>query len=252
MWDNGRHIDIQTVNDAYENSYIPLLLFHQMYLFSVLYYKTEVQPTARRNHPVLTWFLRAWNAGWAVFSAVGFWHTAPILWTLFQNNTCTVQAGRYSNTQLWWFYLYVVTKPWEFVDTWLLMLRGRRVPLLHWSHHWLTALYVVYAKHHMLSGGLAFAVLNYGVHAVMYAYYCLTSFGIRYGSAWVTRLQLSQFVVAIGSWLYFAPCYSWTTSGLTVTMYSYYFFLFWRMYRKRYRKLSATSQATSTPVNKTL
>lgn len=222
-----------------QNNMTFYMLVHQMYLFSVLFYSKEISTKTPR---IGRWPSRVWNAGWAIFSAAGFLYTWPSLSWLSDDifETCQVSEARKVGTTIWWLYLYVFTKPLEFVDTFLLMLRGRPVKLLHWSHHWITALYVVYATYYELAPTILFAALNYGVHACMYAYYCLVSFAplrdtLRQYAYWITRLQMAQFVLALVSLGTFWHCYTRQDVVITGCMYSYYLYLFARMYQARFQ-----------------
>lgn len=230
-WSHGRRI--------MENNITLYMLVNQMYLFSVLFYSKEIYTKTPR---VSRWPGRVWNAGWAVFSAAGFLYTWPSLSWLANDvlDSCQVSEAQKVGTPVWWLYLYVFTKPLEFVDTLLLMLRGRPIKLLHWSHHWITALYVVYATYYELAPTILFASLNYGVHACMYTYYCLVSFSalretLKKYAYWLTRLQMGQFVCALTSLVAFWHCYTRQDLVITGCMYSYYLYLFARMYQARFR-----------------
>jgi hypothetical protein len=193
------------------------------------------QRQAKRAGQPPLWLQRlaaGWNAWMAVFSAGGVYYMYPIV------------SG--ADGCLLWLALYVFTKPAEYLDTVFLMLKGRPVILLHWTHHAITSLYVLYATVFLLDAGVYFAFMNYCVHAVMYGYYAVLHFPaarrmLRPWSGVVTCLQMSQFVAALvlafrmpaassgsGTWYHH-------TTVVTLAMYVYYLGIFARFFYARHQ-----------------
>lgn len=143
------------------------------------------------------------NAALACMS-VGFaWYSASIL----------TEEGRWGNlckTPLprpWFVSLWIYSKILEWLDTFLLIGRGRQVSELHFYHHMLTPSFVILQT--MVDDGRTAlfdigTFLNASAHVVMYAYFAWPS---RWARRFVTLLQLSQHIcMATSLSLTFVAC----------------------------------------------
>jgi hypothetical protein len=83
--------------------------------------------------------------------------------------------------------VYLATKIWEWVDTYLLVLSGKKVIALHFFHHMTT--FTIMAVTHNFPGG-GFALINCLVHVVMYAHFFRP---VRWARPFITAGQLAQF-----------------------------------------------------------
>ena len=162
----------------------------------------------------------------------------PALSRLFyDSNSCNVHDE--TGIDVFWIFLYVVTKPLELFDTVLLMTKGRKVRLIHWSHHAITMLFTWYAAKINLKPALLFAFMNFTVHAIMYLYYFFVSFTslkplLRQFAWLITIIQMSQFVFAIFSLFYFQHCYTHQDILVCFAMYSYYLVVFFQLFCNRF------------------
>ena len=156
----------------------------------------------RKSSP--KFLLSAWNLLLAVFSAVGFVRTMPHLvfygWRYgFYASVCAPAETSFGQGAAGlWTMLFIFSKVPELVDTAFLILTKKRVDFLHWYHHFTVLLYCWHSYATRSSAGLYFVAMNYGVHAIMYLYYFLTSCGFRpWWARAVTTLQISQMFVGM-------------------------------------------------------
>ena len=133
--------------------------------------------------------------------------------------------------------LFIYSKPIELFDTAFIVLRKKRLIVLHWYHHITVMLYAWYSYKLKNAAGLWFIAMNFTVHAVMYCYYALVA--ARTKPSWdyiVTAMQISQMVVGVLVCVmvpYYANYSDLGCKGMTafsyaagVIMYSSYLLLF--------------------------
>ncbi|KAL4398796.1 Fatty acyl-CoA elongase/Polyunsaturated fatty acid specific elongation enzyme [Malassezia pachydermatis] len=87
-------------------------------------------------------------------------------------------------------------KYWEFVDTFFLVIKKKKLMFLHVYHHMATAV-LCYTQIVAQTPVAWFVIsINLAVHVVMYAYYGLSSIGISCPwKKWITTGQITQFVI---------------------------------------------------------
>jgi len=94
--------------------------------------------------------------------------------------------------------MFIFSKFIEFVDTLFLVLRKKPVSFLHWYHHATVLVFCWHGAKTLTAPGRWFCVMNYGVHAVIYTYFALRTYGFgcpKFISACVTMAQMSQMVI---------------------------------------------------------
>ena len=151
--------------------------------------------------------MKAMRAAWRM-DLVKWWHNillslvslimaVVMLFSVYQDGrfsswhsmTCrnTPNTGAYGLAN--WVYLW--SKIWEWMDTYWLVLYGKKVIPLHAFHH-MTTFTMAAFTHNFPVGGYAF--LNAVVHFVMYLHY---SHPVRWARPFITASQLVQFVCVI-------------------------------------------------------
>jgi hypothetical protein len=83
-------------------------------------------------------------------------------------------------------FIYLISKLWEWVDTYLLILYKKPVITLHWFHH-MTTFTMAALTHNFPVGG--FAWINCFIHTVMYLHYYRP---VRWARPFITSGQLIQ------------------------------------------------------------
>ena len=182
-----------------------------LYVFGVLSLQAYMKKHDIR--PVkLRWVLIAWNALLALLSAVGAIITLPHL--LFGEPAGLFVTGNLVESVCapakWYrddavglvMMIFVHSKYFELVDTVFLVLRKKRLTLLHVMHHAATLLLCQRLYTSESSTGLIHGSVNLMVHAIMYTYYMGTQFHslkpwLVARGHFITQLQLAQMVLGV-------------------------------------------------------
>ncbi|KAF2849200.1 GNS1/SUR4 family protein-like protein [Plenodomus tracheiphilus IPT5] len=111
----------------------------------------------------------------------------------------TTDVGRLWNEGLafwgWWFYL---SKFYEVLDTAIILAKGKRSTTLQKYHHAGAMLSMWAGMRFMAPPIWMFALVNSGIHAMMYTYYTVSALGLRVPNVvkrTLTTLQITQFLV---------------------------------------------------------
>eukprot|EP00605_Chrysophyceae_sp_TOSAG23-4_P002300 GSChrysophyteH1.ASY1.ANO1.2546.1 assembled CDS len=107
-----------------------------------------------------------------------------------------------------WVSHFYISKYWEFLDTWIILLKGKKPMLLQTYHHAGVVLIMwMFVACHNTACGMMITVLNSGIHTMMYAYFTITAFEFKFLYKFkplITSAQLIQFVTGIAMTI---PCY---------------------------------------------
>jgi len=107
-----------------------------------------------------------------------------------------------------WMYHFYLSKFWEWIDTWILILKGKSVwppensqSLLHVCHHCVTASVFWVAWRQELPMGYLGPITNAFVHIPVYGYYFITEHrqGARWLGVYITPIQIVQFLVVMAA-----------------------------------------------------
>ncbi|KAJ5759395.1 hypothetical protein N7520_006551 [Penicillium odoratum] len=119
---------------------------------------------------------------------------------------------RPSSSRLWsqgyayFGWLFYLSKLYEVVDTFIILMKGKRSSMLQMYHHTGVILCVWAAVRFISPAGIIPMVLNAGVHTMMYTYFVWTSLDLpvsKFVKQTLTTLQISQFLfVWLFGWAY--------------------------------------------------
>jgi hypothetical protein len=99
----------------------------------------------------------------------------------------------------WWVVHFYISKYYEFIDTWIVLLKGRTPIFLQVYHHaGVVILMWLFVVTKCTGGSVIILVLNSGIHTIMYTYYVMSAFGYQSPlKHYLTQAQLLQFIVGI-------------------------------------------------------
>mmetsp|Transcript_12257 Transcript_12257/g.38839 ORF Transcript_12257/g.38839 Transcript_12257/m.38839 type:complete len:257 (-) Transcript_12257:79-849(-) len=183
--------------------------------------------------------LAVWSAGLSLFSIVASWN---IYWTLRSPHSWTDELCSYEAEQgSPWFYLFVLSKLPELVDTFFIVARKKPLIFLHWYHHVATLAYCWISWGQQIPYGSAFALMNTIVHSFMYAYYAAAACGVRFPKlirVSITALQIFQMAAGVAiNVTVLRVCdhpHLRTNIYYSLAMYASYFVLFTRFFLTAY------------------
>jgi hypothetical protein len=125
---------------------------------------------------------------------------------------CNTKGGQLNDAAdgllQWGFWFFYHQKFWEFIDSFIFMLRKsyRQVTFLHVFHHSSITVVTATAVMFDVSGDTYLAaLLNSWVHVAMYGHYFLTSIGSKASAPlrpYLTSMQLIQFLIILGQNMY--------------------------------------------------
>jgi len=95
-----------------------------------------------------------------------------------------------------WYYIFFLSKFYEFIDTYILILRKKPVSFLHCFHHFITAFLCWLGLYDQLAIQWTVISLNGTVHVFMYYYYLAVSFNTDvWWKKYLTTMQITQFCI---------------------------------------------------------
>lgn len=206
--------------------------------------------------PSLKLFVFLHNCGLCLFSFVVVVKSWPIVFTGFSTYGW---VGVHCEPTFWvdsgfgfWADVFYVSKYYEFVDSWILVLKGKNPSFLQVYHHTGIALAMYFATQSHCNWLLWVVCLNSFIHTLMYAYFAAATLGYKSPLAQtLTTMQLLQFVTGIvfSSTTYFSSsgiCGRAETRGPLIFTQLYaggLIYLFKQMYDEKYKAAKAAKAA---------
>ena len=208
---------------------------------------TGLEPTSS----ALKLFVFLHNLALAIFSGGFFFCVFPAFYAFLGQQGW---VALHCNSELWgsflgyWAKIFYVSKFWEFIDTWILVLKGKEPSFLQLYHHIGIAIAMYLGCVYECNWLIWPCVLNSFIHTLMYTYYALATCGFK--SKWaklLTKMQLGQFVMGIAfssSSYFFQGCLNVGQASSMVFIQIYavgLIYLFYQMYKSKYKKKKTTS-----------
>lgn len=198
--------DFRFTNPGSHELYLPYHPYHIYPIVAVIFYVLSTYSTE--------WILRKINfqpmkLKWLSFfhnlflSAFSFFIFFAIVWDLlllylkydFTTMFCDSEAKGAQGRIVYFYYVFYLSKIYEFVDTFLLIFKRKPVIFLHRYHHFITLIMAYINLAAETSPQWVIILPNAMVHIIMYYYYALTTLGFQPSwKKWVTRIQITQFV----------------------------------------------------------
>jgi elongation of very long chain fatty acids protein 4 len=254
-----------TKNWWWVNSATPFVLFQVFYLTVIAIFYPIIACRQRRNlntpkkpdGPVLRTVALVHNLFLAVLS---LWMGVMTIFYVLKNKYVLWGEAFVESRDAdiaWVFYIFYVSKYYEFVDTFLMLIKGnlRQVSFLHVFHHTSTG-FIFWLVSRCAPGGDAWFCIafNSWVHVVMYSYYFLTvvlkaeSARKRYlwWGKYLTMFQMTQFFANLVHAIYafwFSP-YWYTGKVLQLTDMTILLGLFLNFYLKKHGEPEAGKAAS--------
>lgn len=97
---------------------------------------------------------------------------------------------------IWWFYVFHLSKVYEFLDTVILVLKKKEIIFLHIYHHCITFVLTFVMMSNEVAVQWISTLANVMVHTPMYYYYAISTLGHTvWWKKYITTMQITQFVV---------------------------------------------------------
>ena len=151
----------------------------------------------------LQYVLAFWNFLLSTFSFIGVCRTVPFAIATFLSlptyNQLICDNGQrfFEGPTGLWAWLFMWSKLPELIDTLFIIIRKKPLGFLHWYHHVTVLSYCWLAYYQKTGSGIIFLTMNYTVHSIMYAYYCMSALKCvpkSFPSQIITVAQIAQMV----------------------------------------------------------
>ena len=214
-----------------------------VYAVSIIAIKQHLE--TRTSYDLRYW-LAAWSAALAIFSIMGTVRIGPQLaqaiYTQGWSATMLDESYYHAKPTCFWICLFIASKAVEFGDTLFIVLRKRPLIFLHYYHHISTLLFVCYLTNERFPPAQFYAILNYGVHSIMYSFYALKALRVyipRAVNPVITALQAIQMILGMMvtvCFVYLSPDHGKYRTSIqgALIIYATFFALFAKFYYENY------------------
>ncbi|KAJ2785542.1 hypothetical protein H4R18_000487 [Coemansia javaensis] len=203
-------------------------------LFLLFVARVNPEKSAADAKPA-AWFKWAVVAHNVVLAAFSAWMHVAMVGGLVANlrahgwysGICDLKLTMWNDTLFRVSFYFYLSKYYEFVDTLIILYKGRRVSVLQAYHH-AGAVLTMWAGCYYMAVPIAFFVIaNSAIHAWMYVFYALTTCGIRPpGKRLLTSSQIFQFLFGISCCLFYTFCPGCQTDHQKIAIYINLAYLF--------------------------
>jgi hypothetical protein len=157
--------------------------------------------------PQFAAFVFMHNLALCIYSAWTFIYGWKIQLDSFQNRGlfptwCDYGEVSWNNGMGYFMWLFYLSKYYEFIDTLILIVKGKNPPFLQEYHH--VGVVISMWSLTVTRTGLGYwmMLINSGVHTIMYAYYASTVYPLTRNllaivKRYITMMQITQFLVAV-------------------------------------------------------
>ncbi|XP_050070821.1 elongation of very long chain fatty acids protein AAEL008004-like [Anopheles maculipalpis] len=195
--------DMRSANLPLAGTPWPLMLLLGTYLFVVLHAGPRFM--AQRKAYDLRKVIRVYNIAQVLINSVLFLWIVIKMFIVYRDYNFSCQVCNYSTDfrgleEMYLSYSYFLLKVLDLADTVFFVLRKKQshVSFLHVYHHTVMVVGSYFGVLYVPGGhAIMLGIWNTLVHAVMYLYYFLSSYGSQYSGWWkqhLTRMQLLQFI----------------------------------------------------------
>lgn len=199
------------------------------------------------NSQGLKFFVFVHNALLAVFSLVVWLATVPLFWNHLRSHGW---ESLHCSQSFWkddgfgyWAHIFYLSKYYEFVDSWILVLKGKDVSFLQVYHHAGVVIAMYLGSKSEANWMVWLVVLNSFIHTLMYTYFAAATLGYRSPLAKIlTSAQMIQFITGISmssSCYFYDGCINQDQliSLVFVQVYAAgLLYLFYGMFKQKYNK----------------
>ncbi|CEF64178.1 Elongation of very long chain fatty acids protein [Strongyloides ratti] len=160
---------------------IPLAI---LYLFGIFILKSFMKD---RKPYKLTWIQPFWNGILAIFSFIGLIRISEEMFFVIKD-------------EAYWYFFFAFSKFIELGDTIILVLKKKKLTLLHCYHHAIVLIYTWQSGAEQIGAGRWFIWMNFLAHSLMYTYFTTMSFNIKLlkkYACYITSIQILQMFVGM-------------------------------------------------------